>query len=330
MLERIPTKVPLKIVCHLIHDEIYWERCCKASWPICDVAIYGNSWKRMFFERNLEEIIENTVPYKTNPAKLNDTLVLAAPYVKRLDIKQLLPPIKDAAQFDDMSDTASEHGDEPDTDHIDFAPIFNSLNNLVEFRVSYGVKDCGMNFEWKLFQFTARDCQSLAKCLQQCKQLKVLEMHRSKIDCDKARLIVSHLLDHPCLESLSFEHNLISDRGARAIGKLLNGHAQKLQHLNLGNNDVRPAGALALAHALCKNTTLLTVNLRLNHIGDDGGQAICKGLLKNSTLREIDLSSNEMTEPSSALLAQVLIHNKTLIRMNLACNSLGLVCFCCS
>ena len=28
---------------------------------------------------------------------------------------------------------------------------------------SYSVRDCGMNFEWNLFQFTARDCLLLAK-----------------------------------------------------------------------------------------------------------------------------------------------------------------------
>jgi len=341
VLERIPARLPLKIVGPLIHDELYWERSCKARWPVCDVALYGNAWKRMFFERNLGEIVEGRVPYKTNPARLSETLVLSAPHVRRLDVRALLPPMRDSVmgagagtaggsgtQFEDLSETASEHGDEPETDHIDFTPIFNSLSNLVEFRVTYGVKDCGMNFEWKLFQFTLKDCQAISKCLQGCKQLKLIEIHRSRIDCDKVRLIISHLLDHPSLESLSFEQNLISDRGARAVGKLLNGHAPRLQHLNLCNNDVRPAGALAVAHALCKNTTLQSLNMRLNHIGDDGGQAVCKALLKNVTLKTLDLESNEMTEPSAALLAQVLIHNRTLTRLNLACNSLGLVLLC--
>ena len=31
------------------------------------------------------------------------------------------------------------------------------------FFLTNRVRDCGMNFEWNLFQFTARDCLLLAK-----------------------------------------------------------------------------------------------------------------------------------------------------------------------
>ena len=36
------------------------------------------------------------------------------------------------------------------------------------------------------------------------------------------------------------------------------------------------SGAQAIAHALTKNTTLKTLNIRLNRMGDEGGQAICR------------------------------------------------------
>ena len=58
---------------------------------------------------------------------------------------------------------------------------------LLNLCLCYGVRDCGMNFEWNLFQFTARDCLQLAQCVAACKTLKVFKLHRSKVDDDKVR-----------------------------------------------------------------------------------------------------------------------------------------------
>ena len=61
----------------------YWKRCCKERWEICDVSAYGGCWKRMYFEKNLQKIIENFVPESTDSTELYDTLPLSANYVKR-------------------------------------------------------------------------------------------------------------------------------------------------------------------------------------------------------------------------------------------------------
>ena len=62
---------------------------------------------------------------------------------------------------------------------------------------------------------------------------------------------------------LDLSHNKISDSGARAVGKLLNGRCI-LTTLNLCDNKIRSNGAAAIGHALGKNTTLSSINLRLN------------------------------------------------------------------
>ena len=287
VLEKISTDLPLKITANLVSDEGYWKRCCKARWEICDISAYGDSWKRMYFERNLQDIIEHFVPETTDPTNLNEALPLSANFVKKLEVGQLLPPVREAPKgpdFDDASDAGSDAGDEPECDHFNFAPVLKQLPNLEELHVTYGVKDCGMNFEWNLFQFTARDCLQLAQCITACKHLKVFRLHRSKVDDDKVRVLISHILDHPGLTELDLSHNIIGDRGARAVGKFINNHSH-LVKLNLCDNQIRSTGAQAIAHALTKNTTLLSLNLRLNRLGDEGGQAICRALLKNSTLR---------------------------------------------
>lgn len=325
VLEKISTDLPLKVTALLVEDEGFWRRCCETRWELCDVSTFGGSWKRMYFERNLQQIIENFVPETTDPAELNETLRLSANFVKKINIRQLLPPVKEAPvaiEIDADSETGSEAGDEPESDHFNFGPVLNMLPHLEELHLTYGVRDCGMNFEWSLFQFTARDCLQLAQCVATCKSIKVFRLHRSKVDDDKVRVLISHILDHPSLIELDLSNNLIGDRGARAVGKFLNNHSQ-LVRLSLCDNQIRAAGAQAIAHALTKNTTLRFLNLRQNRIGDDGGQAICRSLLKNSTLVEINLSSNDMAEPTAAVLSQVVMQNSTIKNLDLSCNRLG-------
>jgi len=328
VLKQLPTSLPLKITSHLIDSEEYWERCCKDKWKINDVSKFGNKWKRLYFEKSLQAIVENFVPNQTDKTKLMEIVQLGAPYVHKLDVRQLLPPVeveKKAVVFDDEDDEEEkeeEPKEEYDCDHFDFNLIVPQLHKLEEMHVSYGLKECGMNFAFNLFEFTKRDCQMLSKCVFVCKALRVLHLNWSKIDDDKVRLLISQILDHPALEELNLEHNQISDRGARAIGKFINGHS-KLINLNLCNNLIKAAGAQAIAHALIKNQTLKFLNLRLNRLGDDGGQAIAKALLKNNVLVEVNLACNNMTEPTAALIAMVVSQNRYLRKLDLSSNRLG-------
>lgn len=152
---------------------------------------------------------------------------------------------------------------------------------------------------------------------------QVFRLTRSKVDDDKARILIRSLLDHPALEELDLSHNLIGDRGARAAAKLLS-HS-RLRVLSLANNQVRAPGAQSLAHALVHNTNLLSLNLRLNCIEDEGGQALAHALQTNKCLTTLHLGGNELSEPTASLLSQVLSINTTLTSINLTGNHIGLV-----
>jgi len=76
LLKSLPTTIPLKVTASLIEDENYWQKCCKEKWPICDIKQYDNSWKRFYFEKNIEEIIENFIPAKTDMKPLFEYLNL--------------------------------------------------------------------------------------------------------------------------------------------------------------------------------------------------------------------------------------------------------------
>ncbi|XP_074471382.1 dynein regulatory complex subunit 5 [Sebastes fasciatus] len=323
--ETLSTSLPLHVTANLISDGAYWKRRCEQRWDICDVSHYGDSWKRMFFERHLENIIELFIPDVTEPKTVLEMVPLCENYVKRLDISQLLPPIKEPEKEEELeygSELVSDNEDEgPSVDHFDFNILLNKLTKLEELHLVFRVKHCGMNFEWKMFEMTDRDCESLAKALKSCKTLKLLRLHQSHIDDKKCRRLVKHLLDHPSLRELDFSHNLIEHRGARAVGKLLS--RSKLETLNMSDNNISGRGAKAIAHALSNNRNLLSLNLRLNHVRDEGGQAIGKALMSNNTLLHLHLGGNEVTAPTAIALSKVLFQSITLKSINLSCNNLG-------
>ncbi|KAM8947248.1 dynein regulatory complex subunit 5 [Pelodytes ibericus] len=327
VLDRLSTLLPLQVTANLIQHEDFWRRCCAERWASCDISHYGGSWKRLFFERHLQNLIEHFIPDLTNPGAIMEATDLGKDFIRKLEIRQLLPPVrlemKKDEETDELSDSGSEAGLElPSMDHFDLDLIACPLQGLEELHLEFGVKGCGMNFEWNLFQFTDRDCTSLAKTLKTFTNLKVFRLNRSKVDDDKVRVLIRSLLEHPSLISLDLCHNQISDRGARAIAKLLN--QSQLQVLNLCNNNVHPHGAQAIAHALCKNRTMTSLNLRLNHIGDEGGQALGHALLQNTSLQTLHLGSNKLSEPTATVLSQVLSQNMSLKSISISCNRIGL------
>ncbi|KAM8938500.1 dynein regulatory complex subunit 5 isoform 3-T6 [Lycaon pictus] len=304
VLNHLSPDLPLTVTANLIDDENYWRRCCMQRWPVCHVARHGGSWKRLFFERHLENLIKHFIPSTTDPAVILDLLPFCRNYVRRLCVDQFLPPVQLPLQpwNGELSDSGSEaEMEQPTGDHYQLRDLVAGLSHLEELDLVYGVKDCGMNFEWNLFLFTYQDCHSLAATIKACHTLKTFRLTRSKVDDDKARILIRSLLDHPALEELDLSHNLIGDRGARAAAKLLS-HSH-LRVLTLANNQV-----------LTVNTTLTSINLSCNHIGLDGGKQLLEGMSDNKTLLEFDLRLSDVAQESEYLIGQALCANREAAR----------------
>lgn len=176
VLNHLSPDLPLTVTANLIEDESYWHRCCVQRWPVCHVEDYGGRWKRMFFERHLENLLKHFIPGTTDPAVILDLLSLCRNYVRRIRVDQFLPPVRlpPPPRKGDQSDSGSEgEMEEPATDHYQLGDLVAGLSQLEELDLVYGVKDCGMNFEWNLFLFTYRDCHSLAATVKACHTLKV-------------------------------------------------------------------------------------------------------------------------------------------------------------
>lgn len=126
----------------------------------------------MFLERRLQGIIELFMPDVTDPKTVLEMVPHCRNHVKRLDISQLLPPLKEEVEYGSELTIDNEY-DGVSMDHFDFGILLDKLTGLEELHLVYRVQQCGLNFEWKMFEMTARDCESLAKALKSCKTLKV-------------------------------------------------------------------------------------------------------------------------------------------------------------
>jgi len=337
LLANLDINMPLRITAKLIEDEGYWERCCKArkAWQPCRVADYGQSWKRMFFERNLEDMIETCKPECEEEEMDKDDGILAiaelsAPYIRKLRISQLMPPDKcEPEQADDLDPGAGDSENPLDADevtlsqdHIDLTPIIRKLTGLKTLDVTYGVNECGMDFKWAMFGMTSNDCGRLSRGLRDYSTLSTLVVNRSHVGDSKCRTLCYFLMNNKTLKKMDLSHNSIGDSGARAIAKLLNGNSV-LEEVDLRDNKIRAVGAKALGKALSTNKLMRSLNVRLNRFEDLGGRNFFDAAARNETLLELNVSSNGLGKKTSTALCDFLDHNPSLVHIDISCNELG-------
>ena len=86
------TQEPILLTAEKIPDEIYWQRCCQDLLTSYDSSRHGGSYKRLFLEKHLQSCIEKFVPQQTDLFDIKDLLQVMEPYIKRLEVTELLPP----------------------------------------------------------------------------------------------------------------------------------------------------------------------------------------------------------------------------------------------
>uniref|UniRef100_A0A8C6J9C2 Uncharacterized protein n=1 Tax=Melopsittacus undulatus TaxID=13146 RepID=A0A8C6J9C2_MELUD len=129
----------------------------------------------MFLERHLENILKCFIPNTTDPNQVLELIPLCKDYVRKLEVDQFLPPLEvdQNEQRDDLSKSESNmEFSEASVHHYDLRVLVTALPHLEELHLTYGVKDCGMNFEWNLFNFTYQDCCNIAAAVKMCQNLK--------------------------------------------------------------------------------------------------------------------------------------------------------------
>jgi len=327
VIRRLPTDLDLTVAAAYVHSESYWKRCCieGKGWNDCEILKHGFSWKQTFFERNLQEALEDYDEDRNSNEELIATIKASKDYVFSLTITQLLT-------------------------HPDLAMLFDNLHNLSSLTLTYGVKRLRLRYNRTLFGMKLSDAESLASCLKTTTTLCHLSLTSNIIDDDNLEVLMSGLAENCTVTSLDLSHNKITDLGVQILSDIL-GKNSVLSSLDLCNNQIQSEGGRVLGHLLSENQSLTSLNLRLNRLGDIGAGAIFRALSYNDTLthcnvsgnligldaiktlatsmRErkfclkwLDLSANELNDEAADLLQSALEKNTTLTGLDMRANRL--------
>ncbi|RZC36889.1 hypothetical protein BDFB_004457 [Asbolus verrucosus] len=320
LLEILDVNLPLELVIPLIDDEIYWQRRYDAKFGMVIAKKRMNwTWKSLYIERHIQEMLEQAQPEQNDEDEMSDMTKLCAPYVKKLVVTQLQawkPPL---------------HWDEEDipevypTDHINFHPIFKGLPDIEEFEVVYanfsqGMNDVSDKFNWNMFKLSVADCQRLGRSIHHLKSLRVLRIHRSKLEDAHARALMQGFIKNETVEELDLSHCLIGDQGALCIAKVLCVHP-KLRILNLCDNRIERLGCEGLGFALLEpGCSLEKLNLKLNPLREGGAMGIMRALVRGTKLVELSMAACEFDDDAPVRVGQMLILNTSLKKLDISNN----------
>lgn len=348
VLDRVPTKhrqavcsaiaidADLHRAALLVPDECYWKRRAAKRFSLANVNHFQGSWKRLFFELHLAELVEAHEPtlsggFQKIPESLVEAFRICAPYVKALTLRQLRPIAEDDPLDSRHSHLLAKKSDLAELlnvrsiDHLELSSLLPILSGLETLSIYYGVKDCRTEFKWSYFGMTINDSIQLAKLIQLSSSLKSLTIKASGVDDDRCRVICQSLLKNKTMEYLDLSNNKIGYSGSRAVAAVLASPETALSTLKMQNNPFGSEAAFCIGKALMVNKTLHHLDLRLCQIGDENGSKFLGFLKHNSIIKSLDLSGNILGALSASALADLLKHNgKTLRTINISCNKLGL------
>lgn len=305
--DALPVDVDPKITAVHVFDENYWKRCCisKFGWENCELIEHGLTWKQLYFEKLLQEKLEDFAP-DGDRDELFDFLEACQDYIFTLTIREL-------------------------RSHLDMSEVCSRLPNLTKLDLTYGVKKCGMEYVRMMFGMKISDANSLATCLALGGGpgtgvgggiLTSVVLTCNLIDDDLLRMLMTGLIKNDSITHLDVSHNKITNHGVRLLAKLLGGQSV-LTALNLADNQIHAEGGRYLGRGLRSNDTLVDLNLRLNRLTDDGGRMLLEGLRTNQNLLRLNLAGNSLGNETVGALAAVLQEPECpLSTLDLSCNDL--------
>eukprot|EP00455_Lapot_gusevi_P050365 TRINITY_DN7286_c0_g1_i3.p1 TRINITY_DN7286_c0_g1~~TRINITY_DN7286_c0_g1_i3.p1 ORF type:complete len:422 (+),score=81.13 TRINITY_DN7286_c0_g1_i3:82-1347(+) len=304
-----PTLISLETAAKYIESEKFWKRMCQ-KWKNCQAEHHGSSWKRLYLELNLQELLEAYTPAKDEKEDQPLEEKKSVEYENLMrDVqasKSLVHTLK-IRQF---------------LSHLDLNDLFKDFPNLSTLDLTYGAKNVGMDYDKSLFGMKLTDVMSLANLLTNTTTLTRLILSQNLLNDESIHVLMSGLSKNETLTALDLSHNKIGDLGARRLARLVEGQ-NVLTSLSLADNMIHTQGAKYLGKALRVNHNLIHLDLRLNAIGDEGGKAIFECLKDNTSLQSLNLAANHMNFEAGRSLVIMLHHNRTLRELDVSCNNVA-------
>lgn len=187
MAALVPTDLPLSVSAPLIDNEVYWKRCAADLFQTCVPADHGHSWKQLFFEKTVEEALENFDGSSDAHTALSRLLATSSELVFKLKIRQF-------------------------ASHADMAFLFDALPNLYSLSITFGSRNVGMKYERSIFGMKLVDAECLSQQLPRTETLTQLVLHENVLDDEKVRRLVVGLRDNLTITDLDVSHNKVCDK----------------------------------------------------------------------------------------------------------------------
>lgn len=343
VLERLPTQpdtmLPLRITVPRIIDEKYWQRCCKARWPLGQLSRmtkgqrllekeYG--WKRLFLEQLLNDFLM-ALGSGNNAGDGNGSLlppgVMTVVTGEALAVSQKgIPSLAsaavtctsrdaDASRFDlSLDDEAIAALRELCAICRDYVHTVDLPCQLVRFRpYEHLFAHVPGILSFRLtFGVANRGVR-----------VGVTDMIGFR---DEDAQLIQHLLRHyAALESLRLPLNRLENRHVQMIAAGL-ASSTTLRVLDFSQNSLTDAAVVeAVSLLLCRpDFPLEELYLADNQLADTAAAALAEALRFNKTLRVLHLQQNCIGDAAGgALLVRALAVHPTLADINLGSNRLG-------
>lgn len=156
--------------------------------------------------------------------------------------------------------------------------------------------------------------ENLCQLLQKNDTLVYFKLYTNKIDKIAGIAFADMLAVNNTLVSLELVDCGIDDSTFKAIANELCVGNRSLMQLNLSNNMISNAGAKALGKVLKVNDIITTVSLAANSITVDGGTALVRALTLNYTLCDLFIEQNNISDFQISKIAELCDRNTTTIR----------------
>ena len=170
------------------------------------------------------------------------------------------------------------------------------------------------------------DCEALSELLRSTHSLERLHIDQNNLSSESVASIITGLSHNNSLRTLNISGSHFSTANRLHLSSLLREHSKcTLTSLRLRDCHISSEGAVELATALCKNTTLRELSLSGNPIGEhvEGVTAVAAMLVENNSLTGLGLEDCHISGQGAGELAAALCKNSTLQDLDLDRNPIG-------
>ena len=176
-----------------------------------------------------------------------------------------------------------------------------------------------------LSRLSKEKIHDLAKFLKNMPELNltILNIDRSAIDDDGAKLLATIIKQQTKITAVSFTSCEIGDEGAKALAEAIKTNSGcSITTLELFNNDIGIEGVRAIAEMLTNNTSITELNLGGNEIENEGINILVDGIKSNNTITSIFLNSICIDSDGVKALANLIQTSTTLLTIELGYNQI--------